>query len=182
VQGVGHQFLAGAGLAGDEHRGLALAQAADGAEHVLHGRRLAQHGLARQAGIQPGHFLDAAAFLQGPVDEFQGVVHVEGLGQVFEGAALEGGDRRIQVGIGGHDDDGQAGLLGLDLLHELQAAHARHADVRHHRAGGFPVQGAQGRLGGVEDAVGQVFPRQGLLEHPSDGAVVVDDPDGFHDG
>jgi hypothetical protein len=43
VQRARHQFLAGAAFAGDEHGDVALAQPADGAEHVLHGRRLAQH-------------------------------------------------------------------------------------------------------------------------------------------
>jgi hypothetical protein len=43
VQRARHQLLAGAAFAGDQHRDVALAQPADGAEHVLHRRRLAQH-------------------------------------------------------------------------------------------------------------------------------------------
>jgi hypothetical protein len=43
VQGARHQFLAGAGLAVDEHRGMRLRQTADGAKHFLHRRCLAEN-------------------------------------------------------------------------------------------------------------------------------------------
>jgi hypothetical protein len=88
VQRARHQLLAGAGFAGDQHRDVALAQAADGAEHVLHGRRLAQH-LGRRGHALLGHLL-ALAFLDGAADQLHRLGQVEGLGQVFEGAALEG--------------------------------------------------------------------------------------------
>ncbi|MNT13414.1 hypothetical protein D3C72_1483840 [compost metagenome] len=39
VQGVGHQLLAGTGLAVDQHGDVGVAEAADGAEHLLHRRR-----------------------------------------------------------------------------------------------------------------------------------------------
>jgi len=41
VQRPGDQLLARAGFAGDEHRDAGARQAADGAEYLLHGRRLA---------------------------------------------------------------------------------------------------------------------------------------------
>ncbi len=41
VQGPGHQLLAGAGLAVDQHGDIGVGQPADGAEHLLHGRCLA---------------------------------------------------------------------------------------------------------------------------------------------
>ena len=56
VQGVGDQLLAGARFAGDQHRDDALAQPADGAEHVLHRRRLAEdlrHLRGRRLGLAP---------------------------------------------------------------------------------------------------------------------------------
>jgi hypothetical protein len=43
----------------------------------------------------------------GPAHQVDGLVDVEGLGQVFEGAALEGRNGGVEVGIGGHDDDRQ---------------------------------------------------------------------------
>ncbi len=41
VQGMGHQLFAGAGLAVDQHGDVGMAKPADGAEHLLHRRRLA---------------------------------------------------------------------------------------------------------------------------------------------
>jgi hypothetical protein len=71
----------------------------------------------RISGVSVGRDLDAGfaqALFQRAPDQRHGLVDVEGLGQVFEGAALEGGDRRIEVGEGGDDDDRQAGMLFLD--------------------------------------------------------------------
>jgi hypothetical protein len=41
MQGARDQFLAGAGLAVDEHRDVGAREPTDGAEHLLHRRRLA---------------------------------------------------------------------------------------------------------------------------------------------
>jgi hypothetical protein len=129
VQRARHQLLAGAALAGDQHRDLALAEPADGAEHVLHGRRLAQHlgGQGLRACAPRGVL--ALAFLHGAADQLHRLGQVEGLGQVLEGAALEGRDGAVEVGEGRHDDDRQAGQLGLDLGQQVQTAAAGHADV-----------------------------------------------------
>jgi hypothetical protein len=43
MQGTGHKLFAGAGFTVDEHRGMGLGQAPDGAEDLLHGRRLTQN-------------------------------------------------------------------------------------------------------------------------------------------
>ena len=129
VQRARHQFLARARFAGDQHRDLALAQAADGAEHVLHGRRLAQH-LGRGGHALLGHFL-ALAFLHRAADQLDRLGQVERLGQVFERAALEGRHGAVQVGERRHDDDRQAGQLFLDLVQQVQAGAAGHADVAH---------------------------------------------------
>ena len=44
VQRLGHALFAGAGLAGNQHGYAGLRQAANGTEHILHGRGLAQQG------------------------------------------------------------------------------------------------------------------------------------------
>ena len=96
VQRARDEFLAGAALAGDEHRDDALRQAADGAEHVLHRRRLAEH-LGHLGLRRVGHLL-AQALVERAPDQLDGAVHVEGLGQVLEGAALERRHGAVQVG------------------------------------------------------------------------------------
>ena len=54
MQGMGYQLLAGAGLAVDQHCDVGVAQAPDGAEHLLHRRRFADD--LRGASQGRGHF------------------------------------------------------------------------------------------------------------------------------
>ena len=107
VQGAGDEFLAGAGGALDHHRDVRLRQAANGAEYLLHGRRLADDLRPRQR----RWFRIAAAFRppqDGPAHGGHGVVHVEGLGQVFEGAGLVGAYGAVEIRVRRHDDHRQA--------------------------------------------------------------------------
>ena len=79
---------------------------ADGAKHLLHRRGLAQQLRDAAAG---GLDIDRdGRLLRGAAHEVHRLVDVEGLGQILEGAALIGRDRRIEVGMRGHDDHRQA--------------------------------------------------------------------------
>ena len=60
VQGAGHQVLAGAALAGDQHRGVRGGGPLDEVAHLAHHRALAQD-LAKAGGL--GHRLPQAAHL-----------------------------------------------------------------------------------------------------------------------
>ncbi len=178
VQRARHELLAGARFARDQHGHVRLRQAADGAEHLLHRRRMAQ-----DLGRLGGQRLDAGfaqALFESAPDQRHRLVDVEWLGQVIEGAALERGHRRIQVREGGDDDDRQAGMAGLDGLQQVDAGFARHADVRYQHLRGIGFEGGQG-LARVGEAAGlQAFARQGFFEHPANRCVVVDNPDWFH--
>jgi hypothetical protein len=118
MQRPGHQLLAGAGLAVDEHRGVGLGQAADGAEDLLHRRRLPED-LRHRAELLDGAAL-VGALLDGAPHQLDSLVHVEGLGQVFEGSALEGRHRTVEIGVGGHDDDRDVRKARLDLGEQRQ--------------------------------------------------------------
>ncbi|MNH27495.1 hypothetical protein D3C79_876090 [compost metagenome] len=130
----------------------------------------------------------ALAFLDGAADQFHRLGQVERLGQVFEGAALEGRDGAVQVGVGRHDDHRQAGLLGAHLLQQLQARAAGHADVADQHLGrlargiaGIGVgQGIEhfARMG--EAAGRQIFPGQRFLQDKADRGVVIYYPDRLH--
>ena len=74
------------------------------------------------------HFF-ALAFFHRAADQFHRLGHVEGLGQVFEGAALERRHRAVEVGVGGHDDHRQARQPRLDLVQQVEARATGHADV-----------------------------------------------------
>ena len=142
------------------------------------GRRLAEHlGHLRLRSV--AHFL-AQALVDRASDQLHRLGHVEGLGQVLEGAALESADRAVEVGVGGHDDDRQPGVALLDLGQQLDAGAAGHADVGDEHLRLVVLHGGQhvARVG--EAAHGQFLARQCLLQHEADGLVVVNDPDGFH--
>jgi hypothetical protein len=94
VQGACDQFLAGAGLAGNQHRHVAGRQPADQANQLLKGRGRADH-----AGIAIGLLSRLGRRLQGLFDQAADLVEIEGLGQEFEGAATESANGRIQVGV-----------------------------------------------------------------------------------
>ena len=175
VQRPRHQLLAGAGLAGDQHRDLRLGQAADGAKHLLHGRRLADDlrrgdRLGRRGGPVPARQL-------GPLHQLHRLVDVERLGQVFEGAALVGGHGGIQVRMRRHDDDRHVRVHGVHARQQFQAVDALHADVGHHHVGAGLLQGIQHLDRTGEGLHGHAAGLQGALQHPAYRFVVVDDPD-----
>ena len=179
VQRPGHQFFARAGFTGDQHCDLALAQTADGAEHVLHGGRLAQH--LRGFGLSLfNHFL-ALAFFNRAANQLHRLGQVEGLGQVFKRAPLEGRHRAVQVGVRRHDDHGQPRLQLTHLFEQLQPRASRHPDVADENLGALPCgiaygdigQGIQHFAGMRETARGQVLAGQRLFEDEADRRVVI---------
>src|SRR5258708_4479535 len=68
----------------------------------------------------------------------------------------------------------------LDCLQQLEARESRHADVRHQHLRSAAGERLERLLSGGERAEGNAFPAERFLDHPADGAVVVDDPDRFH--
>src|SRR5690606_24019020 len=79
-----------------------------------------------------------------------------------------------------HDDDWQTRQALLDLAQQVNARTARHADVRHQHLWLVVIERHQHVTRVGEAAHGKFLARQCLLEHKSDGLVVVNDPDGFH--
>ena len=140
VQGPRHQFLPGTGFTVDQHRDLGAGQAADGPEDLLHGWGLtddlgaAGHRFHWGSGL-PGLMTTGAA------DLGDGLVEIEGLRQILEGATMKGGYGAVQIRVSGHDDDGQARIAGRDLRQQFEAINTRHADVREDDVGPVPLQG-----------------------------------------
>jgi hypothetical protein len=179
VQGTRHQLLAGAGLTVDQDCGVRLAEPADGAEDFLQRGALAQN-LGHRAGFHVCTIL-VRRLGDGPPNQFHGLVDVKGFGQVFKGAALEGRHRRIEVGIGGHDDHRQFRKMLLDVAQQFQAALARHADVRDQYLRPLAaIERGQRFVGRAEGLGGDFLAAECLFQHPADGTVIVDDPDGIH--
>ena len=180
VQGTRHELLAGTRFAGDQHGRVRKRQAPDGAEDFLHRRRLTEN-LRHQAFLL-GRTALVHRFIDGTPDQFDRLIHVEGLRQVFESATLEGGNSAFQVGIGGHDDDRHRRKTGLHFLQQFKAGLARHADVGHQHLRCFDALFELGnRLAGRGVTLERdALARQGLFQDPADGTIVVNNPDRFH--
>ncbi len=175
MQGARDQFLAGARLARDQHRHAGARQPADGAEHLLHRRRLAENLgnrtdlRFRQRGIR--------ALVRGTPHQVQRMIDVEGFGQIFEGAALIRGDRAVQVRMRRHHDHGQARARAVDLLEQIQTVASRHADIGDEHIGCFGAQRLQHAVRLFERLGVHAALFQSPLQHPADRGVVVNQPD-----
>jgi hypothetical protein len=176
VQRPRDELLAGARFPRDEDGRMRLREAPDRAEHLLHRRRLPED--LRCFHVRRGELHVPAVFLERAAHEPHRVVDVEGLREVFERPALEGGHRAVEVRVRRHDDDRGRREARLELLHELEARRARHANVAHDDLRGLEGQPVERFLRAPEGAVEDALARERLLEHPADRAVVVDDPDG----
>ena len=56
---------------------------------------------------------------------------LEGLLNKVDRAFLQSADRHRDVAVAGNEDDRQIGFSRKEMLLDLKAAHARHADVKH---------------------------------------------------
>lgn len=179
VQGVGHQLLAGTGLTVDQHGDVGVAEAADGAEHLLHCRCFTDDFRGARQTLRHIQPLLLLGVLVGALDQRDRLVHIEWLGQVLECTALVRRNGAVQVGVGGHDDDRQARVLLTDLCQQVEAAGARHADVGNDHVRLLACQAAHDAIGAIEALGGHAFLLQGFFQDPADGAIIVDDPYGF---
>ena len=180
VQRAGHELLAGARLAGDEHRRRGTRQPPDGAEHLLHRRRLAEQVRAPTFGVRFGARPTEA--LRRAAHQLDHLVDIEGFRQILEGAAFVGGDRVVEVGVGGHHDDRQLRPCRVDAAQHLETRLPRHADVGHQHIGSIGAKRLQRRLRRLEEPRQHATALQGALEHPPDGGVIVDQPDAQRTG
>ncbi len=186
VQGVGHQLLAGAGFAGDEHRQRCLRQAADGAEQRAHRRRVT-HQLWRLVTGRFGHRCRRGQCRchggQHALGQRDCIVEVEGLGQELVRATAERAGRAGDIGVGRHHHHRQLRQRGLQLVQQHQAVVAGHAYIGEQqcRPRAF-VQGLQRGGGAVEidDLVAGLAQRG--AQHEAHGAVIVDHPDALRGG
>jgi hypothetical protein len=108
-----------------------------------------------------------------------GFIHIEGLWQVFECAALVGRHRAVQVGVRGHDDHRQLGKLLADTRQQLQTAGAGHADVADQDVRVLTLQPCQSAVSVIEADRFHALLLQCLFQHPADGSVIINNPDIF---
>ena len=127
VQRLRHQPLAGAVFAGDQDVGVRGPHAGDDVEHRAHGSRLRDE-LGEALGAQRVVFgFEALAFAEGAAEldlrfEDGGEARViPGLLDEVARAAAHGFDGELDGTPGGHHDDGQRGIEGLNAVEQLEA-------------------------------------------------------------
>ena len=174
VNGAGHQLLAGAAFALDHDGGIDPGHGFDLFAHLAHGLAL-PHQLGDGVGLLAELLAQDAVLALQPVlfervaRHHGKIVGIEGLGDVIERAVFERPDRGLDRGVTGHHDDAGVELLALDLLEQLDAVHARHADV-----GDRQVELAAGQLGERIVGVGGGIDVVPFLDKPMDERVPND--------
>ena len=150
VQRARHELLAGARLAGDQHRHARARQPADRLEHLLHRRRLTDDARRRLHGRLLGRV--AAALTRGARHELHRFVDVERLRQILERTALIRGHGAVEIGVRGDHDDRHVGVRAREPLHELEPAHVRHADVGDQHVGPIVLERRRRTVAALEGA------------------------------
>ncbi len=151
VQRMGHQFLARAAGAGDQHRRLGRRRLADGVEDRLHDLRVADDVLEAVLVVQllfevPVFGFDVAR-AERARDQHVEVIEVHGLGQEVVSPLLHGLDGRFDAAVGGQQDADDIGMVRLDPLQQLEPVHSRHPHVGEHDIDGIVAQGLHGPRG-----------------------------------
>jgi len=134
VQGARDQLLAGAALAGDQHRHVAARHAADGLEGVEQGRAASHQALARRRAprhlaAQRAHLALECAAAQSLLDQRARLLGSEGLGQIIERAALHGFDGVLEGVLRRHDHHGDLAAARLHVVEQVEARGPGHAQV-----------------------------------------------------
>ena len=176
VDGGGHQLLAGAGLAGDEHPGVGrrhlrhqLAHPAErrgGAHHLVPpAERVVQRAVG---GLGPGEFQRRRRVTSTDFGR-------ERLFEELEGAQAGGAHGVGQLGLAAHHDDRRRHAALPERLQRLEPVRAR----RHHEVeeDGIGLRRVDGEHGGISvGGLGHDVPlgAQQRAEHPADVGFVVD--------
>ena len=179
VDGAGEELLAHPRLTVDEHRGVEID---DGAEHVEHG----VHARAPRHDVPEGESLlvppDGSSVgrlegleLDGAANDKEELGRLEGLDEIVLGAEPHGLHRGLDGAIGGHNDDGEVGMLGPDLSHQTHAVQPGQAPVREHEVHVLGFEGVQSFLGALhrQDLVPRKLER--AMERAQEDFVVVDE-------
>jgi hypothetical protein len=181
VQGARDQLLAGAGLAVDQHRGGSDRGLLDEPVDLLHRRAAADEPAHAPDVLDPApqdrDLVERAGALQRLLDQQSQPLEVDRLGEVVVGALAHRGDRGVDGGLSGEDDDRYPGHLLLERAEQAQAVHVRHHEVGHHQRRVERRRLLQGIVT-LGRGIGGVAPgRQDGLERGARILLVVDDQD-----
>ena len=154
VQGTGDEFLAGPGLAGDQHRDHAWTDLLNRLDHLSHGCRVTDDALEAERGIDLALQTDIAVAksdrLDRSVDQIPEDLQIERFLDEVVGATLESRLGRAHIAMGRDHDDLRIGLMlacvpqhfesGVGLLHaQVRDDHIEAPKTELLLGGGDPV-------------------------------------------
>ena len=192
VQHLGHEVLAGAALAGDEHRGGGGRDPFHELDQSTHlGRAADDHaGLPQRAELaaQPGHLAAHLVALAQPAEQELEPIDVHRLGEEVEGALADRLHRLLDGAEAGEHDEADPGIAPAHLAQQGEAAGAGgHHEIGDHGVRPPGVEQLRGlrHAGGDADLVPPLL--QIVAQALGRGAVVVHDHDSkrhraFHPG
>jgi len=146
------QFLAAAGLTVDRHRGHAVRQPLDHRSQLPHGRRLAAQPVDAARPLLLRRRAGGRRAGQRRPDQQPELIQIDRLGQVIEGAGLQGGHRVLGAAVGGDHRDRRV-AAGADLPHQFDAGAVRQPHVGQAQrvaVAGEQVAGAAEGVGGID--------------------------------
>ncbi len=176
VDRAGDEFLAGAGLAADEHAHGLRRDAADLFINLLHRAALTDDRVSRSRGAaeRDGRKHHAAAGDR-LLHEAQQLGDLEGLHEIVVSAELRRLDRRVGRAVRGHQDHRQARLRGVQAPKHFQSARAGQSEIGDDEVAVFLRGTRQSQFAGFGE---EDFPALGF-EHAAqfagDAGVVLDE-------
>ncbi len=139
VQGLREQLLAGAALAEQQHGGRGGRHLPDRLEHREHLGALADQVVEAVLVLEPlaqrARLLEQPLLLERLLEHDLQLLDVDRLAEVVLRAQLHGLDGGLHRAVGRHHDDHRLRADLLDLGQQLDAVHARHAQVGQHDVG-----------------------------------------------
>ncbi len=133
MDGFGDEFLAGAGLAGDEDGGAAGSHLGHQVEHADHALALADDVGETVALLEGALEVGVLVFEPPPddhaVDLDEELLVIPGLGEIVVGAELEGVDRGLDRAVGGDHENGGFAVVLADLVEHVHAGAVGHHEV-----------------------------------------------------
>ena len=156
-------LLARAGLAGNQHSGIA-------ARHPC--RQLQQLYAGRLEGYRP-LLLDRPQATQGMArHQVEQRLGLERLDQVVDSPLAHGVHRTLHRAMGGHQQHRQLWLAYTQQAKQLMAVHARHVDITDHQAEGLGRRGLQSRLRTTHGLVVMTGQQERVCEGLAQGTIV----------
>ncbi|MFO0631457.1 MAG: hypothetical protein U0168_01265 [Nannocystaceae bacterium] len=178
VQRACGQLLAGAALAGDEHRRVGLGRAREQLVGASHGcaraRQRAEAGRRRDQLAQTRGLVADAALADDPRHAQTHGFDRDRLLDVVVGPGSDRGDGRLHACKRGHHDDGQIGPFAAELGAEFEPAHARQVHVREHDVVAAVLDRLEPGFGAVAGVDREVLRRQPGDQQRAEIRVVVD--------